>query len=55
MGVTLNTHASSTWLGAGFVMGVGIVLFEFTRRQFARKWSAVQEYIEKETKRREAL
>ncbi|QDL37650.1 branched-chain amino acid ABC transporter permease [Rhodoferax sediminis] len=55
MGLTLDSSSLASWLGAGFVMGVGIVLFEFTRRQFARKWSAVQEYIEKETKRREAL
>ncbi|OOG57537.1 branched-chain amino acid ABC transporter permease [Polaromonas sp. C04] len=55
MGVTLDVNALGSWLGAGFVMGVGIVLFEFTRRQFARKWSAIQEFIEHETKRREAL
>ncbi|MDR3451382.1 MAG: branched-chain amino acid ABC transporter permease [Rhodoferax sp.] len=55
MGATLNVNALGSWLGAGLVMGVGIVLFELTRRQFARKWSAVQEYIENETRRREAL
>jgi hypothetical protein len=36
------------------VLGVGVALFEGVRRGFARKWSAVQSFIEAETRRREA-
>ncbi|MBE2262739.1 MAG: branched-chain amino acid ABC transporter permease [Burkholderiaceae bacterium] len=55
LGVSLNAKSLGSWFGAGFVMVTGLGLFEVTRRQFAREWSAIQEYIEKETKRREAL
>jgi branched-chain amino acid transport system permease protein len=30
-------------------------LFELTRREFVRQWGEIQEFIEKEIKRREAL
>jgi branched-chain amino acid transport system permease protein len=36
-------------------MLTGVGLFELCRRQFARDWGLVQEDIEKEIKRREAL
>ena len=35
-------------------MLTGLGLFEVTRRQFLREWGEIQEYIEKEIKRREA-
>jgi branched-chain amino acid transport system permease protein len=55
MGVVLNTHGLDSWFGAAFVMLTGISLFEVTRRQFAREWGRIQEFIEKEIKRRESL
>ena len=42
-------------MGAGAVFAVGIALFEIVRRRFAQQWGDIQEYIEKEIKRREAL
>ena len=55
MGMVLNTHGLDSWFGAAFVMLTGVGLFEVTRRQFAHEWGQVQESIEKEIKRREAL
>ncbi len=55
MGVTLNAKGLNSWFGAAFVMLTGLGLFEATRRQFLREWGEIQEYIEKETKRRESL
>ncbi|HWI81239.1 branched-chain amino acid ABC transporter permease [Ramlibacter sp.] len=55
LGMTLDAHGINSWFGAAFVMVTGLGLFEIARRQFARHWSEIQEFIEKETKRREAL
>lgn len=55
LGATLNTESVNTWVGAVFVMLVGVGLFELTRREFARQWGDTQGEIEKEIKRREAL
>jgi branched-chain amino acid transport system permease protein len=55
LGATLDTESANTWIGAVFVMLVGIGLFELTRREFARQWGDTQGEIEKEIKRREAL
>ena len=55
MGVTLNSKGINSWFGAGFVMLTGLGLFEVCRRQFAVEWGQIQEDIEKEIKRREAL
>jgi len=55
MGITLNAKGLNSWFGAAFVMLTGLGLFELTRRQFAHEWSGIQEYIEKESKRRESL
>ena len=54
VGVTLNAKGLNSWLLAIVVMFVGLGIFEFTRRRFAQQWSATQEYIEKEIKRRES-
>lgn len=54
-GATLDASSLNTWLAAGLVMLVGFGLFEFCRRHFVSAWSVVQEDIEKETKRRDAL
>jgi branched-chain amino acid transport system permease protein len=36
-------------------MVTGLAMFEVARRHFARQWGEIQEAIEKEMKRREAL
>ncbi|GKT26952.1 branched-chain amino acid ABC transporter permease [Acidovorax sp. SUPP3334] len=50
-GATLNARALSSWLGAGAVLIVGLVLFETVRRRFVRQWGAIQEAIELDIKR----
>ncbi|MDB5890708.1 MAG: branched-chain amino acid transporter permease [Polaromonas sp.] len=55
MGVTLNASNLNSWFGAVFVMLTGLSLFEITRRQFLSQWGEIQNDIEKEIKRREAL
>ena len=53
LGATLNAHTMDSWFGCAFVMLSGLGLFELTRRQFVRQWGEIQEYIEKETRRKE--
>ena len=55
LGIPLDAKGLNSWFGAAFVTLTGFGLFELTRRQFVREWGHIQEYIEKETKRREAL
>ena len=55
LGATLNTQGVNSWFGAAFVMVTGIGLFELVRRHFKRQWGEIQEFIEKEVKRRETL
>ena len=55
LGVTLNAQGLNSWFGSAFVMLTGLGLFELTRRHFVRQWGEIQEFIEKEIKRREAL
>lgn len=55
LGVKLDSQGLNSWFGAAFVLLSGIGLFELTRRQFKRQWDEIQEFIEKEIKRREAL
>jgi branched-chain amino acid transport system permease protein len=55
MGAPLNAKSLDSWFGAAFVLVVSLALFEMVRRHFVRQWSTVQEEIEKEIKRREAL
>jgi branched-chain amino acid transport system permease protein len=55
LGVKLNAHGLNSWFGSAFVMFTGVGLFEVARRQFVRQWGEIQEYIEKEMKRRELL
>jgi branched-chain amino acid transport system permease protein len=54
-GIPLDAHGVNSWFGAVFVMLTGTALFEVARRQFRRQWGEIQEFIEKEMKRREAL
>lgn len=55
IGVGLNAKSVSSWLSAAVVMFAGLGVFEITRRRFAKQWSAAQEYIEMEIKRRESV
>lgn len=55
MGVRLNAMGVNSWFGAGFVMLTGLGTFELMRRQFLVQWGEIQNDIEKEIKRREAL
>ncbi|MCO5110360.1 MAG: branched-chain amino acid ABC transporter permease [Burkholderiaceae bacterium] len=55
LGATLNAKAFSSWFGAGFVLLTGLGLFELCRRQFRRQWDHIQEEIEHQIKRGEAL
>ena len=55
MGIPLNAKDVDSWVGSIFVLLTGIGLFELARRQYVREWGQIQEEIEKEIKRREAL
>ena len=55
LGAKLDSKGLNSWFGSAFVMLTGLGLFEVCRRQFAVEWSQIQEDIEKEIKRREAL
>jgi branched-chain amino acid transport system permease protein len=55
MGMPLNAKGLNSWFGASFVLLTGVGLFELCRRQFVREWGEIQQDIEKEIKRREAL
>ena len=52
---TLQANSVGSWFGAGFVLLTGLGLFELCRRQFVQQWGAIQEEIEHEIKRGEAL
>ncbi len=54
LGMSLDAKGLNSWFGAGFVMLTGLGLFEISRRQFAKEWGSIQEFIEKELKRKEA-
>jgi len=55
MGATLNAKGLTSWFGAAFVMLTGLGMFELCRRQFRHQWGQIQEQIEHEIKRGEAL
>lgn len=55
MGVKLNALGLNSWFGAGFVLVTGLGMFELMRRNFLVQWGVIQNDIEKEIKRREAL
>ena len=55
LGIRFDSKGLASWLGSALVMLTGLGLFEVCRRQFVRKWSLIQENIEKEIKRRAAL
>ncbi len=51
----INIDSTGAWVGAGLLALVGIGLFEVARRRFVIRWSAVQDDIEAELRRRNAL
>jgi branched-chain amino acid transport system permease protein len=55
LGAELNVKSADSWFGAVFVLLTGLGLFELARRHFLRQWGEIQEFIEKEMKRRETL
>lgn len=55
LGAKLDTSSVNTWFGSAFVMLTGLGLFEVTRRQYRREWGVIQEDIERQIKRQEAL
>jgi branched-chain amino acid transport system permease protein len=55
LGTSLDVTNVNSWFGSLFVMLTGIGLFELTRRHFRQQWGEIQEFIEKEIKRRESL
>jgi len=55
LGTTLDAKAASSWFGASFVLATGVFFFEIVRRQYMQQWDEIQEEIEKEIKRREAI
>jgi branched-chain amino acid transport system permease protein len=55
LGMPLNAKGLNSWFGAGFVFLTGLGMFELARRQFLKEWGQIQEDIEKEIKRREAV
>ena len=55
LGTTLNAHGANSWFGCAFVMFTGLAMFEVSRRHFKHQWGEIQEFIEKEMKRRESL
>ena len=54
LGATIDAKGFDSWFGAGFILVLGVVLFELVRRQFVLEWGRTQEEIEKEVKKREA-
>jgi branched-chain amino acid transport system permease protein len=54
LGVALQTNSWSSWLGAGALLLVGGGLFEWSRRNFAKRWSAVQVEIQNDINRKGA-
>ncbi|CAN7448754.1 branched-chain amino acid ABC transporter permease [Variovorax sp. LjRoot290] len=53
MGVELDVSSAASWIGAGVVLAVGVLLVEWVRRRFVKVWGHIQEEIEAEIKRRE--
>jgi branched-chain amino acid transport system permease protein len=54
LGVALQTNSWSSWLGALALLLVGGGLFDVSRRNFAKRWSAVQVEIQNEINRKGA-
>ncbi len=55
LGINLDVHGWGSWGGTLAVVAIGMTALEFIRRRFLLQWGTIQEEIEKEIKRREAL
>ena len=55
LGVQLDVQNLSSWGSAVVVAAAGVAALEISRRRFLLKWGTIQEEIEHEIKRREAL
>lgn len=55
LSMTFNAKNFDIWFGSGFLMLTGLGLFELCRKQFLQQWGEIQEDIENEIKRRQAL
>ena len=55
LGTLLDATAWASWAGAGLVLLTGLGFFEWCRRQFVRQWGCIQEEIEQQIQRGEAL
>ena len=53
MGATLDARAPASWIGAAVLFAIGVGLFEWRRRDFRRRWEAIQEAIEHRMQRGE--
>ena len=53
MGTTLDARAPASWIGAAVLFAAGVGLFEWRRRDFRRRWEAIQEAIEHRMQRGE--
>jgi branched-chain amino acid transport system permease protein len=53
--MVLDTHAWGSWFGAVFVLLIGLTAWSSIGRRHSLQWGTIQEEIEKEIKRREAL
>ena len=54
MGVNLDAHSVTSWVGSVAVLLVGLGLFEWVRRRFMLQWHDIQVAIEKNIQQREA-
>ena len=54
LGIEINVRSAFSWIGVLIVAGVGLTLFDFARRSFARRWGQAQGEIEASTRAREA-
>ncbi len=55
LGINLDVHGWGSWGGTLAVVAISMTALEFIRRKFLLQWGTIQEEIEKEIKRREAL
>jgi branched-chain amino acid transport system permease protein len=55
MGVNLDAHSVTSWVGSVVVLLVGFGLFEWVRRRFMLQWHDIQVTIEKHIQQREAV
>ncbi len=53
LGLSLDSAAPATWIGAAAVLAAGLALFVPLQRRFALRWDEAQAAIERELQRRE--